>query len=114
MFCALKIVEMLIKFDLKLSEIVKKIEPFYYTYEKVACKQSLKGKMMRKFLEEAKDKKSSSIDGVKIWTAKNDWILMIPDQYEDSLNLYIQAQTNKSGKAIYKKYTQKIDRWAEK
>lgn len=114
MFCALKIVEMLIKFDLKLSEIVKKIEPFYYTYEKVACKQSLKGKMMRKFLEEAKNKKSSSIDGVKIWTSKNDWILMIPDQYEDSLNLYIQAKTNKSGKAIYKKYTQKIDRWAEK
>ena len=113
MYSSLKIIEMLMKFDLKLSEILSTMEPFYYKHIKVACKQALKGTMMRKFLEDAKNKKSSSTDGVKIWTGENDWILMIPDQYEDVLNLYIQAKTNKSGNAIYKKYIQKIEKWAQ-
>lgn len=112
-FSALKMIEMLMKFDLKLSEIVEQIEPFFYSYKKVPCKQALKGVMMRKFLEEAKDKESSSIDGVKIWMDKHDWILMIPNQYEDSLNLYIQAKNTRRGKAIYKKYIAKIQEWAK-
>ncbi|MFA6192090.1 MAG: sugar phosphate nucleotidyltransferase [Sulfurimonas sp.] len=113
MFSCLKIVEMLMKFDVKLSDIVKEIEPFYYTHAKIACSQSLKGVMMRKFLEVAKHKESSSVDGVKIWNDKHDWILMIPDQYEDALNLYIQAKTQKKGEALLEKYKAKIEKWAE-
>lgn len=113
MYAGLKIIEMLIKFDLKLSEIVKKIEPFYYSHTKLPCTQALKGKMMRKFLKDSKDKESSSIDGVKIWSKKHDWILMIPDQYDDALNLYIQAKSKKSGNALYEKYKQKIEDWSK-
>ena len=112
-YSALKMIEMLLKFDLKLSDIVEQIEPFFYSYKKIPCKQALKGVMMRKFLEESKGKESSSIDGVKIWTDKHDWILMIPDQYDDYLKLYIQAKTTRSGKALYKKYTAKIEEWAQ-
>ena len=64
------------------------------------CSQALKGKMMRMFLEDAKGKKSSTLDGVKIWLDENDWILMIPDQYSDHLNLYIQAENDEKGEAI--------------
>lgn len=113
MYACLKIIEMLIKFDLKLSEIVKRIEPFYYSYTKIACTQALKGTMMRKFFEDAKNKESSSVDGVKIWVEKHDWILMIPNQYEDALNIYIQAKNKKRGSALYEKYRVKIQEWAQ-
>lgn len=113
MFASLKIVEMLIKLDIKLSDIVKEIEPYYYSYTKMPCSQALKGVMMRKFLEDAKNKESSSVDGVKIWNDKNDWILMIPDQYEDALNLYIQAKSKKRGEALFEKYKTKIEQWAK-
>ena len=67
---------------------------------------------MRKFLEAAKGKKSSSEDGVKIWENNTDWVLMIPDQYEDHLNLYVQADSEAAGEALLESYTQKIQNYA--
>ncbi|MDD2652258.1 MAG: sugar phosphate nucleotidyltransferase [Sulfurimonas sp.] len=112
MFASLRIMEMLSCSHLKLSEISKMIAHFYYKQAKIACTQSLKGKMMRKFLEDAKGKRSSSEDGVKIWENDTDWILMIPDQYDDHLNLYIQASNEASGEALLESYTQKIKNYA--
>lgn len=112
-YACLKIIEMLIEYDLKISDIVKHAEPFYYSHTKLPCKQALKGVMMRKFLEDAKNKESSSLDGVKIWVDKHDWILMIPDQYDDALNLYIQTKNKKRGDALFDKYMAKIEQWAK-
>ena len=110
-YATLKIIQMLIDQNIKLSQVLKQIKPFYYNRLKVECTQPLKGKMMRKFLEDAKGKNSSMVDGVKIWVDKNSWILMIPDQYTDNLNLYIQATDEKDGKAILNEYLQKIENW---
>ena len=68
---------------------------------------------MRKFLEDARDKRSSSADGVKIWLNETEWILMIPDQYSDHLNIYIQAENETAGKAIYTQYEEKIENWSK-
>lgn len=113
MYATLKIVEMMTKHDIKLSEIVAQLDSFYYCSFQVPCTQALKGKMMRKFIEDAKGKESSMVDGVKIWEDTHDWILMIPDQYSDNLNLYIQAKDEKSGKALYERYKAKIDEWSQ-
>ena len=110
-YASLKIMQMLISQDIKLSKIIEMVHPFYYKRLKVECNQALKGKMMRKFLEDAKTKDSSLIDGVKIWVNKNAWILMIPDQYTDNLNLYIQAKDDEEGKVILKEYLDKIENW---
>lgn len=56
---------------------------------------------MRMFLEDAHGKESSTLDGVKIWLDTNDWILMIPDQYNDHLNIYIQAESTEKGAKKY-------------
>jgi mannose-1-phosphate guanylyltransferase/phosphomannomutase len=113
MYATIKILEMIIKHDVKLSNLVKEVEEFYYHQTQIACTQALKGKMMRKFLEDAKGKRSSSTDGVKIWLNETDWILMIPDQYSDHLNLFIQAKDEANGKAIIKEYEEKINSWAK-
>jgi len=113
MFATLKILEMMIKYDAKLSELIDAVPKFYYHATRVPCSQSLKGKMMRMFLESAKGKRASTVDGVKIWLGKNDWILMIPDQYGDYLNLYIQAETDEDGDKILDEYSAKIAEWAK-
>ena len=113
MYAAVKILEMILKHDKKLSELVSQTENFYHMQTKIACPQSLKGTMMRKFLEDARDKRSSSADGVKIWLNETDWILMIPDQYSDHLNLYIQAKNESEGHAIYDQYKAKIESWTK-
>ena len=113
MFATLKILELIIRFDVKLSELIASLPKFYYHSAQAPCSQSLKGKMMRRFLEDAKGKEASTLDGVKIWLDTNDWILMIPDQYSDNLNLYIQAKTDESGTKILEEYLKKIEAWAK-
>jgi len=112
MYASLKIMELVSCHGVKLSDLSKGIEDFDYRYLQIECTQALKGKMMRKFLEDAKGKKSSSADGVKIWENKTDWILMIPDQYSNHLNLYIQAKDEASGQAISDNYSAKIAQWS--
>ncbi len=113
MYATLRILEMMLNHDIKLSEIIASLPTFYYNIIQRKCSQALKGKMMRKFLEDAKGKKSSTLDGVKIWLDEHDWILMIPDQYSDNLNLYIQAENVVRGKKILAEYTAKIDQWSK-
>jgi len=113
MFATLKILEMMIRHNVKLSELIDGLPKFYYGTTQMPCSHSLKGKMMRMFLEDAKGKEASTLDGVKIWLDKNDWILMIPDQYSDRLNLYIQAESDKRGEQILQDYTAKIAEWAK-
>lgn len=113
MFATLRILEMIVNHKVKLSDIIASLPSFFYHTFQVTCTQALKGKMMRMFLEDAKGKESSTLDGVKIWFDKDDWILMIPDQYSDHLNLYIQAATKENGEEIYQTYTDKIKTWME-
>ena len=113
MFATLKILEMIINHDIKLSKLIDSLPIFYYNMTQINCSQALKGKMMRMFLEDAKDKQSSTLDGVKIWLNKNDWILMIPDQYADKLNLYIQAENDERGEEILAVYSAKIEKWSK-
>ncbi|MBT8344165.1 MAG: mannose-1-phosphate guanyltransferase, partial [Sulfurovum sp.] len=113
MFATLKILEMMLSLNVKLSEVVASMPSFYYQSTKIECVQALKGKMMRMFLEDAKGKESSTLDGVKIWLDKNDWILMIPDQYSDHLNIYIQAENDLKGEEILATYTAKISEWSK-
>ena len=112
MYASLKVMQLLSCHDIKLSELAKSVDDFYYKTLKVECSQALKGKMMRKFLEDSKGKHSSSLDGVKIWENETDWILMIPDQYSEHLNIYIQAIDNISGEMLYESYMKKIAAWS--
>ncbi len=110
-YASLKVLEMLSAHQLDLADVADEVRDLCYLQERVACPSSLKGKMMRKFLEDAKGRRASMEDGVKIWFAENDWILMIPDQYDESLNLYIQAADEASGRALLERYREKIGQW---
>jgi mannose-1-phosphate guanylyltransferase/phosphomannomutase len=113
MYATIKILELMIKHDVKISELVEKLKPFYYHQTQIECSQALKGKMMRKFLEDAQNRRSSSADGVKTWLNDTDWILMIPDQYSDHLNIYIQALNQSAGEEILEEYRAKIEKWSQ-
>lgn len=110
-YTSFKILELLVKSDKKLSKITREITDFVYSGEQIPCPSSLKGKMMRKFLEDGKDKKTSSVDGVKIWMNDEEWILMVPDQHNEYLNLYVQAEDEKSAGKIFYSYQDKIEKW---
>lgn len=113
MYASLKILEMILHHNVKISELIETLPSFYYNITKLECPQSLKGKMMRRFIKDAEGKKSSTLHGVKIWLDENDWILMIPDQYNERIHLYIQAENEEKGQAILDTYTTKIEKWSK-
>lgn len=110
-FSSIKVLEMMIVNGNKLSDVIKSIPEFVYRGENVPCPSAFKGKMMRKFLEDGKDKKSSHVDGVKIWVSEKEWILMVPDQHLEYLNIYIQALNHTNANAIFDDYQAKINSW---
>lgn len=113
LFASMKLIEMLSRESKFISDIAMSFEPFYYFETKIACENRLKGKMMRKLLEDSLDKRNSNGDGIKIWMNEKNWIVIIPDQNSDTLRLYIQASTEKDGQKILKEYRKKIRHWAD-
>ena len=110
-FASVKILEMLCEANMKIGDVKASLKPFYFHYEKVPCSSGLKGKMMRKFMEASVGKEASFVDGVKISINKNSWILMLPDQHSDFLNIYIQAESMEAGEEIFNEYAAKIAEW---
>ncbi len=113
MYATVKILEMIVNHNVKLSKLIADLPHFFYHTYQIPCSQALKGKMMRKFLEDSKGKKSSTLDGVKIWFNDTDWILMLPDQYNDHLNLTIQANKDVDGESYAQQYIDKIEAWSK-
>ena len=110
-FSSFKFLEFLIHHKTTLSEVVKSIPDFVYRGENIACPSEYKGKMMRMFLEDSKDKKTSHVDGIKIWVSDCEWILMVPDEHQQFLNIYIQAKNHKNADKIFNEYNDKINLW---
>jgi len=110
-YASFKILELIQKSELKLSQVLKNLPKFTFKGENVPCPSKFKGKMMRKFLEDGSDSETSSIDGVKIWISEDEWILMVPDEHSDFLNIYIQAEDEKSAGKIFWEYQNKIEKW---
>lgn len=111
LFACTKILELLTKADVTLSSVVNSLENFYFTAQKVPCPTQMKGKMMRKFMEASVGKEASFVDGIKIILAPKTWILMLPDQHSDFVHLFIQANNESEGVAIFEDFANKIQTW---
>jgi len=110
-YSSFKFLELLIQNKTTLNAAIDAIPKFAYRGENIPCQSAFKGKMMRKFLEDSKGKKSSQADGVKTWVSKNEWILMVPNEHQQFLNIYIQAKDDKNAEKIFNEYKRKIDLW---
>ncbi|MGM0624216.1 MAG: mannose-1-phosphate guanyltransferase, partial [Campylobacterota bacterium] len=111
LFANLKLLELLLKVEKPLSHWQKELPEFCFKGENIPCPSSKKGFVMRKFLELAKDKDHSLADGVKIYTGKKEWILMVPSQYDEFLNIYLQAKDEKRANELFTQYKDMIESW---
>jgi len=112
-YASLKILEFMTLHKVTFSKLLEEIEDFYYCALSLPCPANLKGRVMRLFMEEAKGYEVSYVDGIKITFAPHEWVLMIPDDHEDVVHLYIQAKEKRRGEALERMYMQKIKHWIE-
>ncbi|MDR3347522.1 MAG: mannose-1-phosphate guanyltransferase, partial [Helicobacteraceae bacterium] len=112
MYASVKIVELLAKTGETLSNLAVQNGRYHFAHQQIPCDISLKGTMMRKFSEEAMGKEVSFADGVKI-VSEDGFVVMIPDQYEDMIHLYIEAANEDSGNRALTTYAAKIAKWKQ-
>ncbi len=109
-YASLKILEFMTMHKMNFSRLLEDIEDFYYAYVSLPTPSSVKGKVMRHFMQEAKGYNVSHLDGIKILIEEHEWVLMIPDDHEDLVHLYIQSFDHQRGEALKKKYTEKLNK----
>lgn len=110
MFACVKIIEMLGKTGKPLSAIVKELPEYEYFHSVMSCPVEVKGYLMRKMSEEAREKDASFLDGIKIMF-KHGWAHMIPDQYSPNVHLYVEGKTKADGGKLHSEYVEKINAW---
>ncbi len=112
MFAAVKIVEMLSCHASRLDDLLTASGRYHFAHQQIPCDLSMKGTMMRRFSEEAMGKEVSFADGVKI-IHSGGFVVMVPDQYEEMIHLYIQSADEESGNRLLIEYATKIAQWKQ-
>lgn len=112
-YSSVKLMQLLCNHKVTLKEMRESVPDFYYRHIDIEVKLNKKGTIMRKFLEDSKEKKTTHEDGIKINLNKTDWVLLIPDDYYDSVHLYIQAASKDVGEKISREFEEKIQTWID-
>ncbi len=88
-----------------LSEAVKSLPPLIYQVDSVHCPWERKGQVMRLLVEKHQDKQVELLDGVKIQTRPNHWILVLPDAVEPLVHIYADGCDLQKTSADLNEYT---------
>ncbi|MDI6688973.1 MAG: mannose-1-phosphate guanyltransferase [Actinomycetota bacterium] len=100
-FC--KLLEFLAKADKPISELVADLPECHLAHQNTFCSWELKGLVMRRLMERAKDKQVQLLDGVKIFDTDR-WALILPDPEEPVFRIYAEADSDKRAKAEVENY----------
>lgn len=71
-----------------LHQAVSELPPLVYQVDSVHCPWERKGRVMRLLVEKNQDRPMELLDGVKIQTRNDHWILVLPDAVEPLVHVY--------------------------
>lgn len=110
MMSVIKLLELLIKCNMKLSDVINEIPKTSIVKEHVYCPWEKKGTVMRNLIEHTKSNKVELIDGVKIFN-KDNWVIVIPDAAKALFHINAEANNEKSARKLIDKFVELIKEW---
>lgn len=113
MFSSLKMLEMMARQNVKISDVLKTIPEYFFSHTVINCPLEMKGYLMRKMSEEAMEKEASFLDGIKIMFKGKGWVHMVPDQFTANVHLYVEAATKADYDSIHGQYKEMINGWLQ-
>jgi len=111
MFSIVKILELMVELDIRMSRLARSIPDFSVHHVQVPCSWEKKGLLMRKFAEEAQGKKAEFIEGVKIFMDNEDWVLLVPDPDKPFFHVWVEAETRQKVGELISEYETKVRDW---
>ena len=105
----LKIAEIVIKKEKKLSQLVDKIKIYPFEQFVFQCPDEIKFSLVENLAEEFKKtyKNVNVLDGVKI-NFDDGWILIRPSNTSPKIRLYVEAKTKEKFNSLKEKFSQKL------
>lgn len=91
-----------------LHQAVTDLPPLYYQVDSVHCPWERKGRVMRLLVEKHHDRPMELLDGVKIQTRPDHWILVLPDAVEPLVHVYADGADLQQTSADLNEYTQMV------
>ena len=89
-----------------LHDAVSDLPPLIYQVDTVHCPWERKGRLMRMLVEKHQDRPIELLDGVKIQTRPEHWVLVLPDAVEPFVHIYADGLDSKHTNSDLKEYTQ--------
>jgi mannose-1-phosphate guanylyltransferase/phosphomannomutase len=112
LFCLIKVMELLAREQLSLSEAKLLIPRLERGYQEADCPWKDKGRVMRNLFEENKDHQLEMTDGLKVFHEQG-WALVLPDAEEPIFKIYSEANTLEEADALTQLYTNRISELQE-
>lgn len=91
-----------------LRQAVQELPPLVYQVDSVHCPWERKGRVMRLLVEKHQDKRMELLDGVKIQTRPDHWILILPDAVEPLVHVYADGVDLQQTSQDLNEYTQLV------
>ena len=110
MFAIAKTIELLAASNQPLSSILDETPHRHFLRSRVACALEMKGGIMRKMSEDSLEMDTSFIDGIKV-SFGDDWMLLLPDQYQPYVHLVAEAKDLKTAQNLLEEYRLKVESW---
>jgi mannose-1-phosphate guanylyltransferase/phosphomannomutase len=112
MFSAVKIMELIAKSKTRIGELAARIPERYFLVKRnVACPKDLKGKVMRKIMEDTAEHYRVLIDGVKIIYDNETSLLLLPDRERDIFHVNAESRTKSRAARLVSEYEKKLNEW---
>jgi mannose-1-phosphate guanylyltransferase/phosphomannomutase len=112
MFSAVKIMELIAKSKTRIAELDARYPERYFLVKRnVACPRDLKGKMMRKIMEDTAGNYRILIDGVKIIYDNETSLLLLPDRERDIFHINAESRSKSRATRLVSEYEKKLTEW---
>ena len=108
LFSLVKILELMAKEKMSLSQVVSELPSFYIDQKEVQCSWEDKGRIMRTLFEENKDYEIETTDGLKVFHDQG-WALILPDAEDPVFQIYSEATSKEAADALTELYMGRIN-----
>ncbi|MHA1798922.1 MAG: sugar phosphate nucleotidyltransferase [Candidatus Helarchaeota archaeon] len=106
-FAAVYLIQLMLKEDKKLSEIIAEFPNFYMARKTIKCPLQRRGKIMLSLIEEAYDHNFNTLDGIKIYFDYG-WVLIRPSEKDDEFDIFSESRTKHEAEEIVKHWADEI------
>lgn len=99
----IRIIEYMCYTNSDLSVLLSDIPDFFMVNKSIKCPWESKGAVMRKIINEYKDKKLELLDGIKLYT-ETGWVLIAPDADKPILRVVVESGSSSGADELSSRY----------